>query len=72
MKSFNELRNEINEAKKKKPCTDCEKKEKAAAKAAAEQKTAEQEAAEQEAADEAAHLADQEQVGPKSGSYRIP
>ena len=62
MKSFNELRNEINEAKKKKPCTDCEKKEKAAAKAAAEQ----------EAADEAAHLADQEQIGPKSGSYRIP
>ena len=32
MKNFNELRNEINEAKKKKPCTDCEKKEKAAAK----------------------------------------
>ncbi len=59
MKSFNELRNEINEAKKKakkqKPCTDCDKK-----------------AAEQEAADKAAHLADQEQVGPKSGSYRIP
>ncbi len=55
MKNFNELRNEINEAKKKKPCTDCDKK-----------------AAEQEAADKAAHLADQEQVGPKSGSYRIP
>ena len=32
MKSFNELRNEINEVEKKKPCTDCEKKEKAAAK----------------------------------------
>ena len=32
MKNFNELRNEINEAKKKKPCTDCEKKEKAAKK----------------------------------------
>ena len=31
MKSFNELRNEINEVEKKKPCTDCEKKEKAAA-----------------------------------------
>ncbi len=32
MKSFNELRNEINEAKKKakkqKPCTDCDKKAK--------------------------------------------
>ena len=59
MKSFNELRNEINEAKKKekkkKPCTDCEKK-----------------AAEQQEADKAAHLADQEQIGPKSGSYRIP
>jgi len=26
MKNFNELRNEINEAKKKKPCTDCGKK----------------------------------------------
>lgn len=38
MKNFNELRNEINEAKKKKPCTDCEKKEKAAAKAAAKKK----------------------------------
>lgn len=62
MKSFNELRNEINEVEKKKPCTDCEKKEKAAAKAAAEQ----------EEADKAAHLADQEQIGPKSGSYRIP
>ena len=36
MKSFNELRNEINEAKKKKPCTNCEKK--AAAKAAAAKK----------------------------------
>lgn len=33
MKSFNELRNEINEVEKKKPCTDCEKK--AAAKTAA-------------------------------------
>lgn len=32
MKSFNELRNEINEVEKKKPCTDCEKKEKAAKK----------------------------------------
>ena len=32
MKSFNELRNEINEVEKKKPCTNCEKKEKAAAK----------------------------------------
>ena len=32
MKNFDELRNEINEAKKKKPCTDCEKKEKAAKK----------------------------------------
>jgi len=38
MKSFNELRNEINEVEKKKPCTDCEKKEKAAAKAAAAKK----------------------------------
>lgn len=28
MKSFNELRNEINEVEKKKPCTDCDKKEK--------------------------------------------
>lgn len=25
MKNFNELRNEINEAKKKKPCTNCDK-----------------------------------------------
>ena len=32
MKNFNELRNEINEAKKKKPCTDCEKEKKAAKK----------------------------------------
>ena len=64
MKNFNELRNEINEAKKKKPCTDCEKK--AAAKAAAKA------AREQEEADKAAHLADQEQIGPKSGNYRIP
>ena len=59
MKNFNELRNEINEAKKKekkkKPCTDCEKN-----------------AAEQHEADKAAHLADQEQIGPKSGNYRIP
>lgn len=58
MKNFNELRNEINEAKKKakkqKPCTDCDKK-----------------AAEQQEADKAAHLANQEQIGPKSGSYRI-
>ena len=62
MKNFNELRNEINEAKKKKPRTDCEKKEKAAAKAAREQQEA----------DKAAYLADQEKVGPKSGNYRIP
>ncbi len=59
MKSFNELRNEINEvekkAKKKKPCTNCDK-----------------EKENQEESDKAAHLADQEQVGPKSGSYRIP
>jgi len=58
MKNFNELRNEINEAKKKakkqKPCTDCDKK-----------------AAEKEESDKAAHLADQEKVGPRSGNYRI-
>lgn len=36
MKSFNELRNEINEVTKQTPCTDCEKK--AAAKAAAAKK----------------------------------
>ena len=62
MKNFNELRNEINEVEKKLKALYYEKKEKAAAKAAAEQ----------EEADKAAHLADQEQIGPKSGSYRIP
>ena len=62
MKNFNELRNEINEVEKKLKALYYEKKEKAAAKAAAEQ----------EEADKAAHLADQEQIGPKSGNYRIP
>jgi hypothetical protein len=41
MKSFNELRNEINEVEKKKPCTDCEKKATAKTAAAKKKKTKE-------------------------------